>query len=321
MANCPNCGRSTVRTQDWACQWCGYPLVSGFFKQIPMTYQEAKAERLGSWVVAETAVELEPPEAETVVEPDAGLVAETEPVTEPEPEPVEEPVSELPAEAELVVEPEAAEEEEVISEAVVEATEEEEVTSEAAAEATEEEEVISEAVAEATEKEEATSETVAEAAEEEEVISEAAAEATEEEEVISEAVAEATEGEEVISEAVAEAVEEVVEPTEPEIVQITIEEINEICRADSEAAEARFADVILQVIGVIVRIPPMESTENPCLIITNAEKSVARNLLCVFDKQHEATINQLSVGQMVTVQGKYDGCVINIILNDSVLVD
>ena len=279
MANCPNCGRSTVRTQDWACQWCGYPLVSGFFKQIPMTYQEAKAERLGSWVVAETAVELEPPEAETVVEPDAGLVAETEPVTEPEPEPVEEPVSELPAEAELVVEPEAAEEEEVISEAVVEATEEEEVTSEAAAEATEEEEVISEAVAEA------------------------------------------TEGEEVISEAVAEAVEEVVEPTEPEIVQITIEEINEICRADSEAAEARFADVILQVIGVIVRIPPMESTENPCLIITNAEKSVARNLLCVFDKQHEATINQLSVGQMVTVQGKYDGCVINIILNDSVLVD
>jgi hypothetical protein len=209
MADCPNCGRSTLRTQDWACQWCGYPLVSGSFKQMPITYQEAKAERLHSWVTAETVVELESQEA--------GAVEEAEEAREP--------------------------------------------------------------VAEAVEEVEETRGPVAEAAEEAE------------------------------------------EPSEPEIVLITIEELNRICREDSEAAEARFANTILQVIGVVARIPPMQSIENPCLILTNAEKSVARTLLCVFDKQYEAAINKLSVGQMVTVQGKYDGCVINILLNDCVLVD
>ncbi|UCB42332.1 MAG: hypothetical protein JSV77_07655 [Dehalococcoidales bacterium] len=251
MANCPNCGRSTVRTQDWACQWCGYPLVSGFFKQVSMTYQEAKAERLSSWVAAETAVELESPVAEAVAEPEAG--------------PVGEPETEAPTE------------DEPVAEAVEEVGE--------------------------------TSKPVAEA------------EAVEEVEETSEPVAEAEVAEEVEEAIVAEAAEEAVEPSKPEIVPITIEELNRICKADSEAAEARFADTILQVIGVVARIPPMESVENPCLILTNAEKSVARNLLCVFDKQHEEAINRLSVGQMVTVQGKYDGCVINILLNDCVLVD
>ncbi len=235
MANCPNCGRSTLRTQDWACQWCGYPLVSGFFKQTSMTYQEAKAERLHSWVVAETAMELE--------SQGAGVVEEAEETGEP----------------------------------VVEAAEEVEETREPVVKAEEAGEV-------------------------------------------SEPVVKAEEAGEV-SEPVAEAAEEMKEASEPELVPITIEELNRICREDSEAVEARFVNTILQVIGVVARIPPMESIENPCLILTNAEKSVARSLLCVFDKQHEAAINKLSVGQMVTVQGKYDGCVINILLNDCVLVD
>jgi hypothetical protein len=237
MADCPNCGRSTLRTQDWACQWCGYPLVSGSFKQMPITYQEAKAERLHSWVTAETVVELESQEA--------GAVEEAEEAREP----------------------------------------------------------------------------VAEAVEEVEEAREPVAEAVEEVEETREPVAEAIEEAEETREPVAEAIEEAEEPSEPEIVLITIEELNRICREDSEAAEARFANTILQVIGVVARIPPMQSIENPCLILTNAEKSVARTLLCVFDKQYEAAINKLSVGQMVTVQGKYDGCVINILLNDCVLVD
>ncbi|HEY31538.1 MAG TPA: hypothetical protein G4O10_00345 [Dehalococcoidia bacterium] len=285
MASCPNCGRSTVRTQDWACQWCGYPLVSGSFKQISMTYQEAKAERLGSWMTAETAVELESP------------AAEVEPVAEPEPELVEETEMEVATEVEPMEE--VSEEEEEVGEMVAEA------------EATGEEEEEREAVAEA------------EVIEEEEEAPEPVVEATEEVEEAREAVTEVETAEEMeeASELVAEAAEEVEKAPEPEIVQITIEELNRICREDSEAAEVRFANTILQVIGVVARIPPMESIENPCLILTNSEKSVARNLLCVFDKQHEAAINQLSVGQMVTVQGKYDGCVINILLNDCVLVD
>ncbi len=46
MKKCPNCGRPTERTKDWACIWCGHPLLSGSYRRIEKTYQELKAERL-----------------------------------------------------------------------------------------------------------------------------------------------------------------------------------------------------------------------------------------------------------------------------------
>ena len=75
MRKCPNCGQTAERTEDWACQWCGYPLLSKSYKKIPKTYRQLKEER--------------PPEPEPEPEP----VAEPEPVPEPEPEPVPEPES------------------------------------------------------------------------------------------------------------------------------------------------------------------------------------------------------------------------------------
>ncbi|MFC1929116.1 zinc ribbon domain-containing protein, partial [Chloroflexota bacterium] len=35
MQKCPNCGQPAARTEDWACQWCGYPLLSKSYKKIP----------------------------------------------------------------------------------------------------------------------------------------------------------------------------------------------------------------------------------------------------------------------------------------------
>ena len=46
MPKCPNCGRETARTEDWACQWCGYPLLSESYKKIPKTFKQLKEERL-----------------------------------------------------------------------------------------------------------------------------------------------------------------------------------------------------------------------------------------------------------------------------------
>lgn len=45
MPNCPNCGQPTKRTEDWACQWCGYPLLSKSYSKIPKTYKQLKEER------------------------------------------------------------------------------------------------------------------------------------------------------------------------------------------------------------------------------------------------------------------------------------
>lgn len=123
MSKCPNCGRETLRTGDWACQWCGHPLLYGPFKKIEKTYKQLKEERLhkskGETGLMqeqeqepESEKEMEPkqdlelikwielePEPEKVkevavaqgIEQETETEEELEPVQEPEPEPKPEP--------------------------------------------------------------------------------------------------------------------------------------------------------------------------------------------------------------------------------------
>jgi hypothetical protein len=100
MPKCPNCGRETLRTEDWACQWCGYPLLSSSYEMIPKTYRQLKEERLHKpEPVPEQKLEQEPeptfePEAEPVLESQREPIPEAEQEVEPtqkhkpEPEPV-----------------------------------------------------------------------------------------------------------------------------------------------------------------------------------------------------------------------------------------
>jgi hypothetical protein len=247
MASCPNCGRATERTQDWVCQWCGYPLPSGSFRQIAKTYQEMKAERLQDLAAVDVAgtdiqeksevseapevIEDVPEEAveSGIAEAEMAVAAESEIKPEPAPEPV--------AEAESTSESEPAEEDSV----EVDETH--------------------------------------------------------------------------------EPVADTETPEPPGIINITIKELSEACEADSEAAEARFTGSILQITAEVGRIPEVESSENPCIILISSEEPTSMNVLCIFDKRHGEEINRLSEGQLVTVQGRYDGCVMNILVNDCVLID
>ena len=86
MARCPNCGQETKRTDDWACQWCGYPLLSGGYKKIDKSFREVKGEPV---------VRPEPEQRETEETPPAprkvARALEPEPEPGPEPEPAAEP--------------------------------------------------------------------------------------------------------------------------------------------------------------------------------------------------------------------------------------
>lgn len=84
MAGCPNCGWRTQRTKDWVCEWCGYPLLYGNYKQIDKTFKELQEERNPSW-------KSDQPEPE----PEFKLDEEEEPEPEPEPEPKKEPIWKL----------------------------------------------------------------------------------------------------------------------------------------------------------------------------------------------------------------------------------
>jgi hypothetical protein len=121
MPKCPNCDRETKRTTDWACQWCGYPLLSESYETIPRTFQQFKDEALqkaqperepdskaGPEGELETATE-----AELVVEPVAEPAKDSEPAPPPDAEPTTKP------QVEPVVKPKPAEGPKPIPEASV----------------------------------------------------------------------------------------------------------------------------------------------------------------------------------------------------------
>jgi len=195
MKKCPNCGRPTARTEDWACQWCGYPLLSDSYKKIPKTYKQLKEEKLH---------EQKPPVREET-EP----IPVAEPISEPEPEPVPEP--------EPIPEPEA-------------------------------------------------------------------------------------------------------EP-KPAAIETTVEELRSAYETDGEAADASFVNKILKLTGVVDRIEVQEAHDIHYITLNSAEKNLLQqNVRCHFDKRHVPELNRLTIGQTVTVQGKYDGSIIDLRMRDCVLV-
>jgi len=111
MPACPNCGRATLRTRDWACQWCGYPLLSRAYKKIDKTFKELQEERSSS-SVADTEpppisrVTYEPPPQPPSIEPPPrpeqkspppATERKPPPAAPPEPAPVLRPEAELPS--------------------------------------------------------------------------------------------------------------------------------------------------------------------------------------------------------------------------------
>jgi len=104
MPKCPNCGRETRRTEDWACQWCGHPLLSGPFKKIPKTYRQLLEERS----LQPRSVPEDELEAAAVARVDVKPAPRPAPVAkpEPEPEPAPEPVTEVEPEVEALPVPE-----------------------------------------------------------------------------------------------------------------------------------------------------------------------------------------------------------------------
>jgi len=237
MAKCPNCGQTTARTEDWACQWCGYPLTSNSYKKLPQTYKQLKEEKLEEEITPVTPVpDEEPePEPEPVIElpphPAPPLIpeplSESEPEIAPEPEP--EPVIELPPQPVPESPPEPA--------------------------------------------------------------PELKPEPTPQPQAI----------------------------REPEI-EITVDELIAAYETDGSAADARFNNKVLKVMGLVDRIEVKEMFDVYYINLSSAERNIFQTVRCIFDKNHADALGQLSIGETVTVQGIYDGTIMDIRVKDCVLV-
>ncbi|MFC2011495.1 hypothetical protein ACFLVU_00015 [Chloroflexota bacterium] len=294
MKKCPNCGQKAVRTGDWACQWCGYPLLSDSYSKTEKTYRELKGGLLPGQAKVESEVEVweesEPvaeaevdsapePEPELEPEPEPGLVAEPAPKRKrkrvvrrkkaaskkPEPEPEPEQQAEPEIEPELEVEPEVEVEEDL--EPVMEAEEEVEEDLEPVMEAEEEVEV-------------------------------------EEEE----------------AEVEPEPEEEEPEPLEPTM-EMTATELISAYEEEGEAADPKFAAQVIKLTGVVGRVEVRDVLGMYQLFLNgNDENVLLQGVRCVFGSRYGPELSQLEIGQTVTVVGEFNGSMIDISLRNCILI-
>jgi hypothetical protein len=274
MPKCPNCGQNTTRTEDWACQWCGYPLTSNSYKKIDKTYRELREERLGEHI-EEMEEEAAPPEP---------VAAPREAELDPAPEPEEEQVAEVEPEPAVSVEPEATVEPEP------------EPESEAPPEPEQETE---------------TPQPVAEPESEAEPAAEDEGKVEQEEETETPPPVQAD-----------------VEPQPPAVLpseqepelELTASELFSAYETEGPEADARFANKVIKVTGMLNRVEIKDNFDIYYMDLTSSEKRFLQSIRCVFDKERADQLSGLDAGQTVTVQGRYDGSIMNISLRDCVLV-
>jgi DNA-directed RNA polymerase subunit RPC12/RpoP len=289
MAKCHNCGRETLRTEDWACQWCGHPLLYGSFKKIDKTYRQLKEERLNKTVREEKIIQ-EPemePEIEKEIEPKQDLEVIKRIKLEPE--------SELEIENDVIQEME--------KETVQEAEPEEKVEESEPEPVVEPEGEPSKAVED---KNETEVEPEEEIKPEPEVVEEPEVEEIHEIETEAELIKEP---------------EPEPEP-EPENadMELTVTEILVAYDEDDVAADEKFVNKILRVTGTVSMIDIKAKLDTHYIRLAGSGGDPWQSVQCIFDKKHSLALGQLEKGQTVTAQGRYSGSIIAIRMVDCVLV-
>lgn len=287
MAKCHNCGRETLRTEDWACQWCGHPLLYGSFKKTDKTYRQLKEERLNKTVREEKIIQ-EPemePEIEKEIEPKQDLEVIKRIKLEPE--------SELEIENDVIQEME--------KETVQEAEPEEKVEESEPEPVVEPEGDPSKAVEDKNE-----------------------TEVEPEEEIKPEPeVVEEPEVEEIHEiETEAELIKEPEPEPEPENadMELTVTEILVAYDEDDVAADEKFVNKILRVTGTVSMIDIKAKLDTHYIRLAGSGGDPWQSVQCIFDKKHSLALGQLEKGQTVTAQGRYSGSIIAIRMVDCVLV-
>ena len=295
MPKCPNCGRETLRTEDWACQWCGHPLLSDAFKKIPKTYRELQEEKTfnpGSVLKDEPAPA---PVAEVEVAPPPPPLPPTpSPPPEPEPQPA-------PPQTEIAPEPEP----ETLSPsepvAAVEAEAEKEPVPKP------EPEPEPEAVEE--------SEPVAEA----EPAPEPVIAPEPEPEPAPEPVAEAEPEVEAVPAPPPGAVP-VLEPDPATgTINATVEELNAAFNSDKAGTNNKLINKLLKVTGTVDKIFAKDNLDIFYILLATGRPATWQ-VRCTFNREHGAYLSRLTEGQAGTVQGTYVGYERNIILKDCSMV-
>jgi ribosomal protein L37AE/L43A len=325
---CPNCDLPTMRTKDWACQWCGYPLISESFQQLPKTYQEVRAERMRELAPSEKEETDVPTEdakcpncdlptmrtkdwacrwcghpllsgsfrqiSKTYQEVKAERIAEGTPSEKEEAtvptENVKPTISEEEAESIVDVPPPQVVETDVEVATDIEATQKSVPI----------EEPGTEPVSEAEETLEVETEAAPEAEPEPESEPEAKPERESEPEPVAKKKASAGKGSETITET-------------------TVTELCSSYQSYGMVGHDEFKDRVFRVTGMVANIIIKDTVGQYYVALTDSKPHPLGDIHCMFEGKDVSDLNQLTIGQELTIQGRYDGFVTNIILADCVI--
>ncbi|MFC2015140.1 hypothetical protein ACFLUP_04030 [Chloroflexota bacterium] len=302
MKRCPNCAQEAMRTSDWVCQWCGYPLVSGSYKKIDKTFRELKEERMPQQRIFEEE------EPDVSQEPEEEL--ELEDVTQELEVELEEDIeagTEVEFEEEVGVEPELEPEPEPEFESTPE-----EVEPEAAAKPRASSKRTTATAKKSTSKSKAATEKKP-----------ASKTRTTAETKPAKSTARSKTGtggnpvpEPEIETAPAAEIEAQTE-LPPAGMEISVSELLSAYENDMEAADARFANQVMRITGVIDRVEIKDAMNIYFInLISDDARRLLQGVRCVFESKDASALSQLVNGQTVMVQGKFDGSMIDISLKD-----
>ncbi|GEM_PF-676672 len=334
MPRCPNCGQKTARTEDWVCQWCGYPLPSGGYKKIDKTYRQLRdEENFGAALdeVEEKVVEpvhnAEPepfprrhpePEVEPVREPEPETVPETEPASPPAPEP---PAPSLLYQT-IVSPPRTAEpamptRPEPVSQPLSQVSPprlepETELTPGPAP------------IALPPQREQETG--TAQFTPQAQAMPEAPRPVPPEPEPAMQTVTPPSAPAPLVTPppqpqpvtAPQRPNPLLTQPAIPDNTEISAAEIAAAYHADKVAVDAKLRNKVIRVTGAIGKMVIREHLDIVYLILTDAHRSDMWNIRCTFDKKYGTQLRRFNLGDIVTIQGRYDGYERNIILKDCV---
>jgi len=319
MKDCPNCGRPTLRTEDWVCQWCGYPLLSKSYKKIPKTYREIKEESLSEWGISkgeqmsgdvsgtdednlesmlETLIESEKTEEieeeateeytpESEPEEEEESLTETGKVPKPDSEPTTKPedeqgVNALPEEiSELALEPPRKRAQKPVRKAKIKPKREPKPAGKAVPEPENKNE--SEQVT-------ITEPEIKKGVEIEGVLG------------IEQGTVMETVSDQKIKDEVSVRPEQMDGKT-----PISVDELNLVFSGEKAATNTGLMGRTLQVAGVVDKIFLREHLDIRYIILVGARRKGIRDVRCTFEPEQSSALRRLAEGQKVIVQGEYEG--------------
>jgi hypothetical protein len=297
MPACPNCGRQTLRTKDWACQWCGYPLISRAYKLIDKTFKELQEERSLALKSGET-------ESEAELDLESDLELESEPEPEQKPRPPVKPVTRHRPEPEQRTRPPVRPVPKPRTEPEPEPEPEPEQRPRPPVRPVPRPRPEPEPEPEPEQRPRPLLGPVPRPRPEPEPEPEPELEPEPEAEVEPEPAP--------VPALKLEAIRDGIE--------VSVDQMEALYRADKVGAHTKFLGKTVVIRGLVERVFVREHLEIRYIVLTGAGKKVLWSVRCTFDKENSSQLSRLNEGQEVAVRGKYDGYGKNIIFKECVLV-